>query len=66
MRFSNETYDKIFPRQEERPTVESAVETFKPTEQPVAEVEKVVEDVETVEEEEEVDTDERYSESDTE
>lgn len=33
MRFSGDAYDKLYPRSEEAtPVVESAVETFKPTE----------------------------------
>lgn len=31
MRFNTEAYDKVFPRQEERETIESAVDTFTPT-----------------------------------
>ena len=34
MRFSGDAYDKLFPRETQKPeTVETAVETFKPTEQ---------------------------------
>ena len=34
MRFNGEAYDKLFPRETQRQeTVETAVETFKPTEQ---------------------------------
>lgn len=34
MRFSGDAYDKLFPREtQKQDTVETAVETFKPTEQ---------------------------------
>ena len=34
MRFSGDAYDKLFPREtQKQETVETAVETFKPTEQ---------------------------------
>ena len=34
MRFSGDAYDKLFPREtQKKETVETAVETFKPTEQ---------------------------------
>lgn len=34
MRFSGDAYDKVFPREtQKQETVETAVETFKPTEQ---------------------------------
>lgn len=34
MRFSGDAYDKLFPRESQKQeTVETAVETFKPTEQ---------------------------------
>lgn len=32
MRFNSEAYDKLFPREEPKPVVESAVDTFKPSE----------------------------------
>lgn len=44
MRFSETAYGKCFPRQTPKTVVESAVETFKPTEQPVADEEEVIED----------------------
>ena len=31
MRFNTEAYDKVFPRQEEKESIESAVPTFTPT-----------------------------------
>lgn len=44
MRFNETIYRKAFPEVKAKPVVESAVETFKPTEQPEAEsVERVVE-----------------------
>ena len=57
MRFNSKAYDKVFPRQTEvHEQVETAVETFRPSEEPeedvsVLEPEKVVEEPEpTVEE----------------
>lgn len=32
MRFNYEAYEKVFPKEEPKPVIESAVETFKPTE----------------------------------
>lgn len=32
MRFDFDAYDKVFPAEEEKPEIESAVDTFKPTE----------------------------------
>lgn len=32
MRFNSEAYNKLFPREEPKPVVESAVDTFKPSE----------------------------------
>lgn len=57
MRFSETAYEKCFPKQTPKLEVESAVETFKPTEQPVAEEEEVIEETtaEETEENEEVD-----------
>lgn len=51
MRFSAEMYDKVFPREKTVQHVESAVETFKPTEdldssESVVETEVVEEDTE--------------------
>ena len=56
MRFPSESYDKLFPRPEEKPSVESAVSTFTPSaEKDVVEdkavVEEEVEGEEDVEEE---------------
>ena len=44
MRFNSTAYDKLFPRQKKKETVETAVETFTPTtdeqeEEPVVETE---------------------------
>ena len=44
MRFSETAYEKCFPKQTPKVVVESAVETFKPTEQPIAEEDEVIED----------------------
>ena len=33
MRFNYEAYEKVFPKETPKPTIESAVDTFKPTEQ---------------------------------
>lgn len=48
-RFNSQAYDKLFPRTQEVEKVESAVETFKPTEkeqkQEETTVEKAVEEV---------------------
>ena len=45
MRFDCEAYDELFPRKNEteKENVESAVETFKPTEEEVEEVEEMEE-----------------------
>lgn len=57
MRFNSKAYDKVFPRQTEvHEQVETAVETFRPSEEPeedvsVPEPEKVVEEPEPVVEE---------------
>lgn len=32
MRFNAEAYEKVFPKEEPKPVIESAVDTFKPTE----------------------------------
>lgn len=43
MRFSGDAYDKLFPREtQKQETVETAVETFKPTEQEGNEVDDEV------------------------
>ena len=48
MRFSGDAYDKLFPREtQEQETVETAVETFKPTEQESNEGDDAVIDSET-------------------
>lgn len=48
MRFSGDAYDKLFPREtRKQETVETAVETFKPTEQESNEGDDVVIDSET-------------------
>lgn len=39
MKFDSEAYDKLFPREEAKTEIESAVSTFKPTEKVEAEVE---------------------------
>lgn len=52
MRFPSESYDKLFPRPEEKPSVESAVSTFTPSAE-----KDVVEDKAVVEEEVEVEED---------
>ena len=60
MRFPSESYDKLFPRPEEKPSVESAVSTFTPSAEKYdvqdkavveEEVEEEVEGEENVEEE---------------
>ena len=56
MRFPSESYDKLFPRPEEKPSVESAVSTFMPSAEKddvedKAVVEEEVEGEENVEEE---------------
>lgn len=54
MRYSETIYKKVFPTVKEKPVVESAVDTFKPTEEPVAPEEDVaVESVDAAETEEE-------------
>ena len=58
MRFNAEAYEKCFPPVKEVEKVESAVETFKPTEEALKgeeeeKVEKMVEDVKVSEEEKE-------------
>lgn len=40
MRFNSQAYDKVFPRKAEVEHVESAVETFKPSEETEPEVEE--------------------------
>ena len=48
MRFSGDAYDKLFPREtQKQETVETAVETFKPTEQESNEGDDEVIDSET-------------------
>ena len=48
MRFSGDAYDKLFPREtQKQETVETAVETFKPTEQESNEGDDAVIDSET-------------------
>lgn len=43
-RFNSEAYDKLFPREQQKEVVESAVETFKPSEKKEEVIEeKVVE-----------------------
>lgn len=42
-RFNSEAYDKLFPRTQQKEVVESAVETFKPSEAESEKVEEVVE-----------------------
>lgn len=32
MRFNYEAYEKVFPKEDPKPVIESAVDTFKPTE----------------------------------
>jgi len=32
MRFNYEAYEKVFPKEEPKPVIESAVDTYKPTE----------------------------------
>lgn len=32
MRFNHEAYEKVFPKEDPKPVIESAVDTFKPTE----------------------------------
>ena len=56
MRFRSDVYDKLYPRPKRKEVVESNVDTFKPTEQEVAEVdaEAEVTEVDEVEEVEEV------------
>lgn len=57
MRFSGDAYEKLYPRQEEVETVETAVETFKPTEEEQSAVENA-ETQETVEAQETAETQE--------
>lgn len=33
MRFNYEAYEKVFPKEDPKPVIESAVDTFKPTEE---------------------------------
>ena len=47
MRFNSQAYDKVFPRTVEKERVETAVETFRPSEEP--EVDGVLEEPEVVE-----------------
>ena len=70
MRFNAEAYEKCFPPVKEVEKVESAVETFKPTEEALKQededkVEKMVEEVEVSEEGEE-DGDRQLDNSDSE
>lgn len=72
MRFNAEAYEKCFPPKAEVEKVESVVETFKPTEEALKdvdkeqEVEKMVEDVEDVSDKEEEDGDRQLDNSDSE
>lgn len=56
MRFRSDVYDKLYPRPKRKEVVESNVDTFKPTETEVAEVdaEEEVTEVDEVAEVEEV------------
>ena len=66
MRFRSDVYDKLYPRPKRKDVVESNVETFKPTETEVAEVdaEAKVTEVEEVAEVEEVEAEEESEVSD--
>ena len=72
MRFNSKAYDKVFPRQTEvHEQVETAVETFRPSEEPeedvsVSETEKVVEEPKPVVEERGGDNDGSVGELDSE
>lgn len=70
MRFNSKAYDKVFPRQTEvHEQVETAVETFRPSEEPEEDVsvpEKVVEEPEPVVEEQGGDDDGSVGELDSE
>lgn len=37
MRFNSQAYDKVFPRTVEKESIETAVETFRPSEEPEVE-----------------------------
>ena len=52
MRFPSESYDKLFPRPEEKPSVESAVSTFTPSAE-----KDMIEDIAVIEEEVELEED---------
>lgn len=47
-RFNSEAYDKLFPREQQKEVVESAVETFKPSEKKEEVVEEKAVESDTV------------------